>query len=92
MNQNDFHTNYADELGAPSTQIKPVDVDKSSRYWVCIIGPVPACDLPAGADYLPRSAARQRVHEMTGHDPVCSSGWCGEDEYERTMKARYERK
>jgi len=62
---------------------------KPPRYWVCIIGPVPDADLPAGADLPPRLAARRAVALNTGHDPECFSGWHSEATVEDLKKVLY---
>lgn len=60
------------------------------RYWVCIIGPVPDNRIKSnGGDSPPRMAARQAILDSTGCDPLCNSGWCEEEEYERIMAAKY---
>ena len=63
---------------------------KRPRYWMCIIGPVPDDQLPFGADYAPRIAARNAVFKATGIDPDCLSGWIEEAELERIQKAEYD--
>lgn len=50
------------------------------KYWVCMIGPVEEKDLPDGADFPPRWAAKQAVCKMLEEDnTTCWSGWMDEN-------------
>lgn len=59
------------------------------RYWFCVIGPVPEKDIPFGGDFPPRQAAKIAIANSTGHNPMCASGWCSEDEAKAMMDAEH---
>ena len=59
------------------------------RYWYCLIGPVPDDQLPNGADFRPRMAAREEVERLSGNKTfVTASGWLEQNEYESMLAAR----
>ena len=61
---------------------------KGPRYWICVIGPVPADKLPWGADGPPRAAAQKAVSDMAGRWPDnCWSGWASPAQAEAVRAA-----